>query len=58
MPKHIHWVVDVLMKMQSNNSLTNGFLKKIRNYWDKSIGLSDNDFVTLKDLIEEGMKEF
>ena len=57
-PKHIHWVVDVLMKMQSNNSLTKEFLKKIRNCWDKSIGLSDNDFETLKDLIEEGMKDF
>ena len=28
-PKHIHWVVDVLMKMQGNEELTKRFLHMI-----------------------------
>ena len=30
-PKHIHWVVDVLMKMQGNEILTKRYLLAIQN---------------------------
>lgn len=57
-PKHIHWVVDILMKMQSDNKLTKSFLKQIQKCWNTSIALSSNNFNTLKLLIENGLKSF
>ena len=56
-PKHIHWVVDVLMKMQANKGLTKDFLAKIKNIWDESFPLSNNDYNTLKELIENKSNE-
>lgn len=56
-PKHIHWVVDILMKMQGNESLTKQYLKAIQNCWNTCIPLANNDYNTLKMLIEEGEKE-
>lgn len=53
-PKHIHWVVDVLMKMQAKEALTKKFLEKIRICWNESEPLRSNDFYTLKELIEDG----
>lgn len=51
-PKHIHWVVDMLMKMQSNKQLTKEFISKIKDVWNVSSPLSNNDYITLKDLVE------
>ncbi len=56
-PKHIHWVVDVLMKMQGNETLTKQYLEAIRNHWNTCAPLTDNDFATLKKLVEDGEKE-
>lgn len=56
-PKHIHWVVDVLMKMQGKESLTKRYLLAIQNCWNKCKPLVCNDFVTLKQLIENGESE-
>lgn len=53
-PKHIHWVVDILMKMQGNEDLTKEYLLEIRNCWNQCTPLSNNDFDTLKLLIENG----
>lgn len=56
-PKHIHWVVDVLMKMQGNEALTKRYLIAIQNCWNTCIPLANNDFPTLKDLIENGEED-
>ncbi len=56
-PKHIHWVVDVLMKMQGNERLTKQYLEAIRICWNTCAPLANNDFDTLKSLIENGEKE-
>ncbi|MGM9561060.1 MAG: hypothetical protein ACI3WT_02300 [Phascolarctobacterium sp.] len=56
-PKHIHWVVDILMKMQGNRILTKLYLEAIQNCWNTCVPLTNNDFDTLKALIENGEKE-
>lgn len=56
-PKHIHWVVDILMKMQGKEILTKQYLKSIQNCWIACVPLANNDFDTLKALIENGEKE-
>ena len=56
-PKHIHWVVDILMKMQGNEELTKKYLLAIQNCWNNCVPLSNNDFKTLKNLIENGEKD-
>ena len=56
-PKHIHWVVDILMKMQGNEELTKKYLLAIQNCWNNCMPLSNNDFETLKTLIENGEKD-
>ncbi|NLE23886.1 MAG: hypothetical protein GX625_00875 [Clostridiaceae bacterium] len=56
-PKHIHWVVDILMKMQGNETLTKKYLIAIQKRWNNCVPLSNNDFDTLKALIEEGEKD-
>lgn len=56
-PKHIHWVVDILMKMQGNEILTKQYLEAIQNCWNTCAPLANNDFDTLKALIEDGEEE-
>ena len=53
-PKHIHWVVDILMKMQGNEALANRYLRAIQNCWNACVPLTNNDYATLKALIENG----
>lgn len=53
-PKHIHWVVDVLMKMQGNERLTREYLQAIQNCWLTCEPLPNNDFATIRTLIERG----
>ena len=36
-PKHIHWAVDVLLKMHSNDAETKSFLDFLINSWNDSI---------------------
>ncbi len=55
-PKHIHWVVDALMKMQANEKLTKEFLKDIKECWNRAKPLSNNDYEALKKLIIDGEK--
>lgn len=56
-PKHIHWVVDILMKMQGNETLTKQYLTDIQSCWNSCVPLINNDFKTLKALIENGAEE-
>lgn len=53
-PKHIHWVVDMLMKMQGNEELAKKYLRAIQNCWNVCVPLTNNDYATLKALIENG----
>ncbi len=53
-PKHIHWVVDILMKMQGNEILAKRYLQAIQNCWVSCVPLENNDYETLKALIENG----
>lgn len=56
-PKHIHWVVDVLMKMQGNEELTKKYLLAIQNCWNVCVPLQNNCYETLKSFIENGEKD-
>ena len=56
-PKHIHWVVDILMKMQGNENLAKKYLLAIQKCWNNCNPLCSNDFETLKSLIENGKKD-
>ena len=56
-PRHIHWAVDILMKMQGNEALTKNYLKSIKTCWDNCTPLTSNDFEALKSLIENGEKD-
>ena len=51
-PKHIHWTVDLLLKMQQENSLTKDFIKTLKDEWNKSKPLSTNNEQTLVTFIE------
>lgn len=55
-PKHIHWVVDILMKMQGNETLTKQYLLAIQHCWNTCSPLPNNSYETLKSLIEDGEK--
>lgn len=33
-PKHIHWAVDILIKMYANESITKEFIGFLMDYWD------------------------
>jgi len=46
-PKHIHWVVDVLMKYQANKTMTQDFVAEIQTLWNTITPLVDNEFLTL-----------
>ena len=52
-PKHIHWTVDLLLKMQKENSLTKDFIKKLKDEWNKSKPLSVNNEQTLITLVDD-----
>lgn len=56
-PKHIHWTVDILMKLQGERKLTREFLVKIKQEWDNCKGLKNNDTITLSNVIHDGEKE-
>lgn len=55
-PKHIHWVVDLLMKGQGNEALTKEYLLAIQNCWRTCVPLVNNNYATLKALIQDGEK--
>src|SRR5699024_5912687 len=52
--KHIHCVVDILMKMQGNEALAKRYLQAIQNCWNTCVPLTNNDYATLNVLIENG----
>lgn len=42
-PKHIHWAVDVLLKMQHHESLTKEFLNFMINTWNQTTPIDSED---------------
>lgn len=52
MLRHIQWVVDLLLKMQAKKKLTRKFLAQIQKYWEDCLPLKNNDFETIKNLVE------
>lgn len=55
-PKHIHWAVDLLLKLQAKKELTKSFIKEIRNDWEKCKPLKNNDEEALASLVGNYMK--
>lgn len=52
-PKHIHWAVDLLLKLQAERELTKDFIKEIKDEWDNCYPLSNNDEATLITIIDD-----
>ncbi|MGM9970338.1 MAG: hypothetical protein ACI35S_08090 [Anaeroplasma sp.] len=57
-PKHIHWVVDILLKQGKEKSLTNEFLLLLQACWKECKPLDNNDYFTIKDFIETQLEKF
>ena len=56
-PKHIHWVIDLLMKRQGDKPLTIKFLNNIVTFWEESTALPNNNYQTLAEVIENGTRK-
>lgn len=50
-PKHIHWVIDMLLKEQKNHNDVIAFIKCMQKTWDEIIGLESNKYITLKETL-------
>lgn len=57
-PKHIHWVVDILLKQGREKSLTNDFLILLQSCWKECTPLENNDYLTIKKFIDTQLKKF
>ena len=42
-PKHIHWVIDLLIKKEHNKELTLKFMKYLRDMYDKVEGFKNKE---------------
>lgn len=56
-PKHIHWAVDMLIKMQCEKRLSKNFLIEVKKIWDNCSPLQNNDYATLKNLVERSNRQ-
>lgn len=54
-PKHIHWVVDILLKMENKKTKTRQFLGKIKQIWENSQPMTNRQYETLCNLIQNGL---
>ena len=50
-PKHIHWVIYMLLKEQKNHKDVISFIKCMQKTWDEIIGLESNKYITLKETL-------
>ena len=61
-PKHIHWAVDILIKMHSEEEITKAFLGKLIEIWDKTSPIKTekerNSKLTIEYLLTECQEEF
>jgi hypothetical protein len=55
-PKHVHWAVDIMIKMHSDPVATKSFLESLLVIWNKTKGIKNeserNKFLSLKNLLE------
>jgi len=60
-PKHIHWVIDLLIKKEHNRKLTLDFMKYLRNMYDRVEGFKskeDRQNCKFKETTLEKLKPF
>jgi len=60
-PKHIHWVIDLLVKKEHNKELTLKFMKYLRDMYERVEGFKnkeDRQKCNLKETTKEKLKEF
>ena len=60
-PKHIHWVIDLLIKKEHNKKLTLDFMKYLRNMYERVEGFKskeDRARCELKETTDEKLKPF
>ena len=60
-PKHIHWVIDLLIKKEHNKELTLKFMRYLRGLYDKVRAFESRDDrkkCELKETAHEKLKEF
>lgn len=60
-PKHIHWVTDLLMKLQANKILTRKFISCLKLDWNNVTPLYNRDYDSIKNAIESNsidLKEY
>ena len=60
-PKHIHWVIDLLVKKEHNRQLTLEFMKYLRNKYDKVDGFKNKEHrekCIIKETTAEKLKLF
>lgn len=51
-PKHIHWAVDLLLKLQFERELTRNFINEIKKEWNNCKPLEKNDAISLMTLVD------
>ncbi|MFZ2310418.1 MAG: hypothetical protein WAW11_02650 [Patescibacteria group bacterium] len=60
-PKHIHWAVDIMIKMHSDPKTTKLFLDFLLNIWENTAGIENNSdrrkILNIKNLLESNSKE-
>ncbi len=60
-PKHIHWAVDVLIKMHEDKSQTKQFLNFLIEIWNNTKPFKDDDerekFLSIENLLEANKEE-
>jgi hypothetical protein len=60
-PKHIHWAVDVLIKMSEDEMQTKDFLSFLINFWDSKVkplnSKQEQDFLLNDKLLQDISKE-
>lgn len=52
-PKHIHWVIDILLKEQKSHEEIMRFIEYMQNTWKHIKGLEKNDYPTIKQVLCE-----
>jgi hypothetical protein len=60
-PKHIHWVIDLLIKKENNKELTLKFMKYLRDMYDRVEGFTskeDRAKCVFKETTHEKLKPF
>jgi len=60
-PKHIHWAVDIMIKMHSDPKTTRLFLDFLLNIWENTSGIENNSdrkkILNIKNLLESNSKD-